>query len=257
MHKNVHIYNELKELNSPLADISNINVYSVPDGYFGSLSSDIQQRLYEQPDMSQFDVPVLEMKVPEGYFDGLADAIMNKIKSNESPVLEEYPAFLAPVQHKNVFKVPFGYFDSLAGDILNKISGQKPRVIEMKPRPAVFRYAIAAGITGILGLSLFSVFDNRSHNEISKPDNNPTAFVEIINDGMDIIKNGSFDKTLEALADDEIVNYLKNDGEDINAALVASVTDEQTLPEQDAYFIDEQTLDNFLIEQHVVQASNN
>jgi hypothetical protein len=181
---------------------------------------------------------------------------MNKIKSSD-PVLDEYPAFLSPVQHKQVFKVPAGYFDNLADDILGKIPKQPAKVIEMKYRSVIFRYAIAAAITGILGLSLFSVFDNRSNNAISKPGNDEFAINDLIKDGRDIIKNDSFDRTLEALGDDEIVNYLKNDGEDINAALVASVTDEKTLPEEDAYFMDEKTLDNFLTEQNVAQPGNN
>jgi hypothetical protein len=192
------------------------------------------------------------MKVPDGYIDGLADAIMNKIKLNDGPVLEEYPAFLAPVQHKNVFKVPGGYFDGLAEDILSKIPRQPAKVIELKQRTVIFRYAVAAAITGILGLSLFSLFDNKTVHE-----NIPQSSSSIFAQAAEILKNNSFDKTMESLGDDEIINYLNNDGEDVNAALVASVTDEKTLPEEDAYFIDEKTLDNFLSEQNIVQPGNN
>ena len=203
--------------------------------------------------INELDIPVLDMKVPEGYFDGLADAIMNKIKSEDGTALEEYPAFLASVQHKNVFKVPDGYFDSLAEEIVGKLPKQPAKLIEMKPRPAIFRYAVAAGITGILGLSLFSVFDNKTGKENILQSSSSAITAQ----ASDILKNNSFDKTLEALGDDEIVNYLKNDGEDVNAALVASVTDEKGLPEEDAYFMDEKTLDNFLTEQNVAQPSNN
>ncbi|MEO8771527.1 MAG: hypothetical protein ABI402_15635 [Ferruginibacter sp.] len=252
MQKNVTIHNELKELNSPLADISNINVYTVPDGYFASLSSHILHILHDQSGIDELDIPHLDMEIPDGYFDGLADAIMIKIKLEDADALEEYPAFLTSLQHKNVFKVPDGYFDSLSEEIVGKLPMQPAKVIEMKPRPAIFRYAVAAGITGILGLSLFSFFDNKTTKEnISQ--SSSTMFAQ----AAEILKNNSFDKTMEALGDDEIVNYLKNDGEDVNAALVASVTDEKTLPEEDAYFIDEKTLDNFLIEQNVVQSSNN
>ena len=296
MHNNTTIYNELKELNSPLADISNVNVYKAPAGYFASLSSVILQAVHDRNGLDELDIPVLEMKVPEGYFDGLADSIMDKIKSVEiSEVkatypafldgtrennvykipadyfeglpaaimtkinavdgsrLEEFPSFLAPLQDKQVFTVPAGYFDGLAEEILSKIPKQEAKVINLKYRSSIFRYAIAAGITGILGLSLFSNFDNKTRRENILPSSGNTITAL----AADILKNNSFDKTMETLGDDEIVSYLKNDGEDVNAALVASVTDEKTLPEEDAYFMDEKTLDNFLTEQHAAQPGNN
>lgn len=261
MQKNVMIYNELKELNSPLADISNRNVFTVPDGYFASLSSDILHSIYGEHEAATLNIPALDLKIPEGYFKGLADSIMHKIKTEEvGPALaDEYPGFLAAVRYTNVFKVPDGYFDNLAGEILSKVPATA-KVITMKQRPSVFRYAAAACITGILGLSLFSVFNNKPGIEMSKQGYGATAKMDksdIIKRGNDILKNNSFDKMMEALGEEEIEGYLKNDGGDINAALVASLSDEKTLPNEDDYFIDDQALENFLNEQHIVQSNNN
>jgi len=251
MHKNVTIYNELKELNSWLADISNINVFTVPDGYFSSLSSDMLHIVKDQNTINELDIPVLDMKVPDGYFDGLADVIMGKIKLEEAGNLSE-PAFLPALTRKNVFSVPEGYFEGLAENILMKLPQQPAKLVAMKPRASFFKYALAAAITGVLGFSLFSVFNKKTGTETMSQQTST-----VIDIAKGILKNNSFDKEMDALADDDIINYLKNDGEDINTALVASLTDEKTLPNEDAYFTDEKALDNFLNEQHIVQAGNN
>lgn len=254
MRKNVMIYNELKELNSPLADISNKNVFTVPEGYFDSLPADILHGIKAQYTMEDLDIPALDMKVPENYFDGLANEIMSKIKANEiPPALEEtYPGWLISLRHKNVFKVPDGYFDSLAENIVSKIEKQPAKVIELKPRSSFFKYAVAATITGLIGLSLFSILDKRSENNITA-----NVTFNITDKAKEILKNNSFDNMMDALNEDEIISYLKSEGDDVNAALVASLTDEKSLPSEDMYFTDEKTLDNFLVDQHINESIKN
>ncbi|MBC7537119.1 MAG: hypothetical protein H7258_15620 [Ferruginibacter sp.] len=261
MQKSPSIYNELKELNSPLADIPATNVFTVPEGYFDVLSLDIMQAINEYR-IEELNIPALERNVPEGYFDTLADEVLRKIRrSDTAPAMEEEDGFLASVRKINVFTVPENYFEGLATGIVAQVSPKQPaRVIAMTNRFSIFKYAVAAGITGIIGLSLFTQFDKKTAAELVAqvtliPANQDQS--ELIKNAGEIIRNDSFDKTLEALGDEEIVGYLKNNGEDINAAMVASVTDEKTLPNEDAYFTDEKTLDNFLNEQHIVQISNN
>jgi hypothetical protein len=258
MQKNDAIYDELKELKSSLAGIPKTNVFTVPDGYFNSLSSDILEGINNEYAIENLDIPVTGMKVPEGYFEGLADSILNKIKTAAVGEEEEASVLLAPVRHINVFRVPNGYFDTLASSILDKLPRSTAKVVEMKIRSSFFKYAIAACLTGVLGLSLFSIFDKKAGIE-----NTATALVliddtkDILETANGILKNNTFDQTMESLGDEEIVGYLQKNGEDVNAALVASVTDEKSLPSEDAYFIDGNTLDNFLNEQHIVQISNN
>ncbi|MFT3909078.1 MAG: hypothetical protein QM737_06590 [Ferruginibacter sp.] len=258
MQKNEMIYNELKELNSPLADISNRNVFTVPDGYFDALAAGILHGIHNQSAIDELEIPPLDLKVPVGYFEGLADTIMSKIKKEEadSSLENEYPSLLEPVRHMNVFKVPAGYFENLAENILVKVPVQA-KVITMKQRPSVFKYAIAACISGMIGLSLFSLFDQKNGIEKPASGSSELILVNIFDKANEIIKNDSFDKMMESLGDDEIEGYLKNDGEDINAALVASLTDEKTLPSEDDYFTDDKALENFLTEQNIVQSNKN
>ena len=61
-----------------------------------------------------------------------------------------------------------------------------------------------------------------------------------------IVQSNSFDKELDALSGKDIEQYLKQSGQNVEAALVASVTDDANLPSQDEYLYDENTLDEFL-----------
>ncbi|MEI2748723.1 MAG: hypothetical protein V9E88_08205 [Ferruginibacter sp.] len=79
----------------------------------------------------------------------------------------------------------------------------------------------------------------------------------VISEGKKIAAEGSFDKELESITDEDIVNYLSDNGHDVNAALVASVTDEQSLPSEEDYIFDDKTLDNFLDELQLTQTKSN
>jgi len=107
MHSNVTIQNELKELSSILAGVSNTNVYTVPNGYFEAMIQDIFHTLQEELTLTS------NSTVPEGYFDNLADVIMNKIKSNPVPEAKESPLLLS-LKTIPTYSIPLGYFDSIA-----------------------------------------------------------------------------------------------------------------------------------------------
>lgn len=252
MRKNEAIYNELKELNSPLAAISNENMFTVPEGYFDTISTDVMLAINHEYIIDELDIPVLNRNVPAGYFEGLAGEIMNKIKSEsvETNSENEEPAILSGLRYKNVFRVPDGYFDTLSSDILAQLP-RPAKVITMKPRPVFLRYAVAAAFTGIIGLSLFNMMNHKTRVEAST--GNSLAFLD---NAKDILKNNSFDAVMGSLDEDEIAGYLKSEGEDVNAALVASLTDEKNLPTEEAYFLDDKALDNFLTEQHISENNN-
>lgn len=291
MSHKITIHDELKELSPAVAGIPHVNVFSVPDGYFDRLTPRILLHIEQE----QLDLRVKPMDVPEGYFDGLADNIMSRIRSEEQLVESTAPAFLQPARHINVYTVPGGYFDTLGTEIMNKINRSanqqngegeesmllngikhinvfdvpagyfesfpdlimqnlpvRAKVISMNRRPAFYLYAVAAVLTGILGFSLMTFLDNKSGNSFSS-----SANLVAINEANRILKNGDFEKEMDAISDDAIVSYLKENGQDVSAALVASVTDENTLPAEDEYIIDEKTLDNFLNEYHISQHSSN
>ena len=234
MKSNDVIQNELKEFNSLLADISRSNVYAVPDGYFDVLSRDVLLGIQQTP-MHVEDNGM----VPGGYFEGLSGSIMQKIRDGITD--EDESVLLKGLKNVNVYQVPAGYFDDLASGIINKLH-QPSKVVVMQKRSSFFRYAAAAVITGFIGLSVISIFDKKGETDSIQP-KTETAF--------------NFDEAFSTLTDAEIVNYLQKEGQDVNAALVASVSDDKSLPDQEDYLTDENTLDNLLNQLKAVESTTN
>ncbi|HEX6428027.1 MAG TPA: hypothetical protein VF008_10095, partial [Niastella sp.] len=102
------------ESNTPVLPQA-INPYQVPQGYFEGLADNILQRVKGEeantPVLPKADNPY---QVPQGYFEGLADNILQRVKGEESntPVLP---------QAINPYQVPQGYFEGLADNILQRI----------------------------------------------------------------------------------------------------------------------------------------
>ncbi|MDB5203262.1 MAG: hypothetical protein JWQ27_2671 [Ferruginibacter sp.] len=235
------ILRELAGLSPHLAAIPRVNVYRVPEGYFSQLPVELQRRVQEE---SSFELPAgNHFSVPEGYFDQLAGNIMNRIKAETSQLSEiaTLSPTLAAIGNQHPFTVPAGYFDGLAKEIRQQLP-VTAKVVQMKPRSNVFRYAAAAVVSGVIGLSVLSVFNNRTEQPaLPAPDN--TA---VMAKAGEILRSNSFEKELLTVSDKDIEQYLVKHGQDVNAALVASATDDNNLPDPTDYLTNENTLDEFL-----------
>ena len=231
-------------------EITNSNVFAVPDEYFEGLAGNIMAKIktMENDDAQQEITSISPLvsgidkknvfSVPDGYFDQLAAHITKRI----SPVVEETMEIsetVAAIGNKNVFDVPPGYFDALEDDIREALPKQA-KLVQMQPRRSVFRYAAAAVITGLLGLSLFLLFDKK--DEGSMPDKETMAKAN------EILNKNSFEAEFDKLSASDIENYLSENGQDVTAALVANsaVENSNTLPEAEEYIFDEKTLDDYL-----------
>jgi hypothetical protein len=279
-----NIFIELKELSPIVAGIPRVNVFTVPEGYFETLpalllleagkvggdfnqnsdvppgyfdglASNIMARIKADNIMETTAIPGNDAgllagignknvySVPDGYFDGLSTAISNRIKTESSgTVLSEtnnISSLVAGIGNTNVFTVPDGYFDKLAGSISRDIA-QTGKVVRMTPRKTILRYAAAAVVSGIIATSAFFIFNNdtRKTGELN---------AIVMKEAASIINNKSFDKELASLNDADIVNFLEAKGQDVEAALVASLAeDDKALPEAEDYLINENTLDEVL-----------
>jgi hypothetical protein len=242
MYQPSNILIELQELSPAVADIARVNVFKVPDGYFDSFSG--HTLLLAQAAYLKEENPIKVHTVPEGYFDSLADSILNKIKNesiwsvaNETKEISE---LVAGIGNRNVFIVPKQYFDRLTTELSQKVT-TKSKVVSMKSRFTSFRYAAAAVLTGLIGLSIFFMLNK--NNSTIKPSSETIA---VMNRADQIIKTNSFDKELENISDAAIVQFLESKGQNVEAALVASLDDEKNLPNAVDYLINENTLDEVL-----------
>jgi hypothetical protein len=284
MKNSIDILNELKELSSTLAAMEKVNVFTVPDGYFEHLGAGILMGIENEYGLNKDAAslsPVTD--VPHGYFDTLADSILTKIKAQDeenaiteiralSPVLfsiknenifetpqgyfdtlagsvlskikaqeaEDAAAelkalspMLYSIQNENVFEVPQGYFENLSDDVLKKVKPQ-PKVVSMqRPIATFFKYAVAAAFTGVMALGVF---------KFAGPEK-VVALPDYVTAGL---KVQDVDQELAKISDADIVKYLEANGTDVKAAIVANSVDENELPSQEDYLLDEKALDKYL-----------
>lgn len=234
MNEKLNIQSELESLSPLLKKIGNKNVFSVPEGYFNEIPAQVLQQLHTLPGAFLPNIQTRPQDVPAGYFEELAGKILERVKKEE-----ETSAILMNIGRDNVFTVPEGYFDNLATAVLAQIP-RRAKVISLHPLRSAFRYAVAAALTGLLGLSIFFMVQKNTPR---------TSGVDkvVLAQANKIIANKSFNDVLNTLSESDIEKYLTAQGQDVDAALVFSAAaDDNALPEPEEYLLNDKTLDHVL-----------
>lgn len=234
------ILTELNEISPVLARVPKVNVFSVEEGYFSGIEEELKARITA----NSFYASQSAFTVPEGYFDNLSAGIMQKIKGEQESSSDEIAALspvIAGIGNKNIFTVPEGYFEQ---SIIPAVKAPA-KVIKMSRMRSAFKYGVAAVITGLLGISVINVV-NQEHS--TTKDISAEQISSVVADANQIIKNGTFNNELNNVSDQEIEQYLKQNGQDVNAAVIASAAsdDAASLPEAADYLLDENALDDYL-----------
>ena len=247
MNNREDILVEMKNISATVAAIPVVNVFTVDEAYFSTLPIIIMAQINVGDSLKS----ARNLTVPEGYFNSLAGNILSKIHALENDVtaeLKEISPLLAGIDNKETYTAPQGYFDELKfvekqQDTAKVISINKPR--------SIFKYAAAAVITGLLGLSIVNIVDNNNNNAVD-PLTTTAQTISASAPTSPLALNGSFDEALKNISDNEIEQYLQKGGQDVNAALVASSTDDvDKLPEATDYLLDENVLENYLKENNL------
>ena len=234
MEINIDILNELKGISPLLAGMEKLNVFTVPQGYFESLSGLILMTVKEEETGFLDHISrATTATVPAGYFDGLADKILDRVRAQQNETAAAELRVLSPmlysIQNENVFKVPGGYFETLPGAIVDRIKSTQTKVIVMPKRSATFmKYAAAAVFTGLMALGVF---------KFTSPANTNAGEAWTMN----------VDKELDKVSNNDIIKYLESNSENVDALTVASKTlDANDMPSQDDYLNDDKALDKYL-----------
>jgi hypothetical protein len=277
---------EQKEINSPIFNtLENNNIFTVPDGYFDELPlkvlGKIQDLQFEVPELYFEELPLKVLgslqesaSVPEGYFDNLAVEVLGKISSTENsqeiPVgyfeglsagilqrikaeeqelssVEEMKLLsptIAQIGNQNPFTVPAGYFENNVKSIKDQIAPRKVApVVQMGTARKVLRYAVAAVVTGLLGFGLYTFNLDENTAEV-----NPAIMAQ----AGKIIETNSIDAAFNSLTEDDITDYMTSKGSNIDAALVAATINDADLPAAEDYLFDEEALNDYLKEKHIL-----
>ena len=232
------------------------NTFKVPENYFDTLADSIMNRIRRESALSAADETseisslvagigtTNVYNVPHGYFDNIDEQVISLLSIEEeilsSNASKESGALLAIIGNKNVYTIPAGYFEDVADEVKQKIT-RPAKVISLYRKISFVKYAAAAVITGILGLSIISVMDKNSNVSGTS-----AQTVTVMSEAKKIIQTNSFDKEMEDISDASIVAFLEDKGQNVEAALVASLADEKNLPEADDYLLNENALDEVL-----------
>lgn len=255
MIQNNNILQELRELESSLAGSAAQNIYSVPNGYFEGLVSQVLNRIkameaanaveelgYLSPMLSNISKQ-LPYTVPAGYFEGLEinDVIQ---KSNDyqtaTAELETLSPLLSGLKKEVPYSVPQGYFENLAAGVNTQENKTETKVVSISSR-RWFRYAAAAVITGVIVMAGLMIFDKDKVD----PATNSHVWVE---------------KNLKKVSTEKIEEFIQLTDEDkLVASTEAKIQDVKELvkdvPENeiqsllnDAQFLDEEITDDVVDE---------
>lgn len=226
-----------------------VDYSQVPVGYFDSLADSIMGHIRleagigivrsvaaETEDISGIVAGIGKknvFKVPTHYFAHIEEEINGRLRIETASLTnnssKESGKLLAIIGNKNVYTIPAGYFENVADAAKEKLHKPAP-VVSLYRKKSFVSYAAAAVITGIISLSVIFVLNR--NNPVT---NAPAQNIAVMSQAMQIIKTNNFDREMESVSDAAIVAFLEDKGQNVEAALVASLADDKNLPEADDY----------------------
>lgn len=180
------------------------------------------------------------------YFDDLSNELPLLINNYKNQKFE-----LKDINVNNTYQIPAGYFDNFSENVMQAIhddvKANKSTIYKLNP----VRIAIAACIVSILGFFIYNFSQIKQSNKL---DSNTAS---LIKDADLILKKGSFDDEMNKVDEMDLVKYLQEGGQDVDAALVASLEDESQLNEKEIYLYDGETLNQYMKELNIQHSNYN
>lgn len=247
MDKINKIRNELKEISPLLRELKKINIFKVPENYFDNLAEKIKIFVFLNQDKTDFDIHSRQ-QVPENYFDTLSDQILLKIKKEENESAEDELQRLSPLlsslKEKNVFTVPSGYFETISNTVISQLTPKPAKVIPMSAK--WWKYAAAAVITAAIAISSLQIFNGsvrQKNNSVATKSGSLPGYIE---SSFQYKTPEQVDEGIASLSEDEIVKYLEKHGNIMDNDILLKNIDEKKLPSPTDYLTDDNALNNYL-----------
>ncbi|MCC6289329.1 MAG: hypothetical protein IT249_15730 [Chitinophagaceae bacterium] len=171
MKQALDIVAELKEISALVAGIEKNNLFSVPEGYFSEFPEKILKHIYN-----------------------------NGIYSSAKEEIEILSPFLASLKHNQPFSLPDNYFDNLKSQISTEEETLTP-VRSISSKSKWIKYAVAAAITGFIGISAIFFINNnftKNHSGVAAAQNNKHTdddFNKISDDALEGYLSGMPEKS--------------------------------------------------------------
>lgn len=178
------------------------------------------------------------------YFDHLSKEISLIINSYNNQKFE-----LKNLKETNTYQTPQGYFNNFSNHVIQAINDDvkvnRPNIHKLN----IVKFAFAACFISLLGFFIYKFSSIKQNDEL---DPNTASLIKEANI---IINKGSFEDEMNKVDEMDLVKYLQEGGQDVDAALVASLEDESPLNEKELYLYDGETLDQYMKELNI-QHSN-
>ena len=174
------IKNELNELNSQLPFEKGPEVYSVPQGYFEGFAASVLERLKtENTSSASQELKILApflARIPKTMPFSVPEGYFTHTTEELSDWVKEdnLPEILQSGKDMP-YQVPLGYFETLSGILLKRVNPTTAKVIPISSARKWMRYAVAAIIAGAIGISSILYFGN---NQSVDPASQPHEWVE-------------------------------------------------------------------------------
>jgi hypothetical protein len=212
MENNNNIQNELETISALVASIPKVEVYEVPEGYFDMLCVETLKSVTNNPNC---------YTVPEDYFQQLPSNIATELYQTEDS---------AAFSKVNPFETPENYFNQLAASTLAEVKKNQSKSTIQK---RIIQLCVAAIFIAFVGFGIQFIS--------SKNTQQPTTEAN----GL-VINFNNDEATFDQINETDYVEFLTENGHDVNAALVATLTDEQSLPAEEDYILDNNKLETYL-----------
>lgn len=228
-----------------------VNVFQVPEGYFENLSERMLTSIVNMAPDDFESVKANVHEVPDGYFENLSNNILAKIRELYPLTVTEEISGISPLlsslRGKNTFTVPEGYFESFAGSVQRELVPVGGKIITMKPRRTWLQIAAAAVVTGVIAFSSLQIFNDKSDNtQIQIASNHSSTIPDYIKKSFQFKTEGQIDAGIARLSEEDIIQYLKSNGNVMDNELLVRNTDLSELPSETDYLKDENALNSYL-----------
>jgi hypothetical protein len=164
MNTRHEISKELRDWASPLAEMPYTMPYSVPKGYFDTLTTEILSgvKAAEVDEPEHIWSQEIPFEIPQGYFEQLSSQVLATIKEQD---------ITATLPKDNPYITPPGYFEALPQQMLAAAKkNDKTKVISIHKLWKQLKWAAAALLICGIGLGSYKMFRPYGPAPIANPE---------------------------------------------------------------------------------------
>jgi hypothetical protein len=230
--KDILAKSEIKALSPLLAEHKNTLPYLIPDeNYLNIFSEQLTEKITISSHLDETNTPY---SIPSDYFNLFSSRMLDLIRSND---VEQELIILSPLLSQVSRKLPYEPMptdleiseEKLAGIGSRKKQSKVISLISSK----IIGYAVAASVLfAVLTFVIENITPNKNKNIVSIPAT---------------ISEQQFNHLLASADEQEIIEYLKEEGIQLNQSEIETMVDPASLPDEINYF-DQQFSDKFFEE---------